>query len=440
VNTEQVNTDQVNTEQVNTEQVNTEQVNTEQVNTEQVNTPHATVTVTGIGGLPEIQAGADLAALITQAAPELADGDVLVVTSKIISKSEGQIISADRESAIAAETVRVVARRGITTIAETRHGFVLAAAGVDRSNTASGTVVLLPVDPDGSARRLRAAITELTGVRIGVLVTDTMGRPWRNGQTDTAIGAAGVAPLRDHRGEFDTFGNLLEVTVAAVADELAAAAELVKGKTDQVPVALVRGMAELVTDEDGPGAAALVRPAIDDMFRLGSTDVLTERRTVTDFSDEPVDPIVVRRAIEVALTAPAPDDAKPWRFAVAESAAARQQVVDAMRLASLGNDKEPLAKAPLIVVACLARQATQPQAALLISLGAAVENLLVALAVDGVGSCWVLGLPTFGPTVAEALDLPVGWEPIGAIAIGRPAGPPEPSTPPQDPGDVIVKR
>ena len=124
-----------------------------------MNTPHATVTVTGIGGLPEIQAGADLASLITQAAPELADGDILVVTSKIISKSEGQVVSADRESAIAAETVRVVARRGITTIAETRHGFVLAAAGVDRSNTASGTVVLLPVDPDGSARRLRSAIT-----------------------------------------------------------------------------------------------------------------------------------------------------------------------------------------------------------------------------------------------------------------------------------------
>jgi coenzyme F420-0:L-glutamate ligase / coenzyme F420-1:gamma-L-glutamate ligase len=430
----------VNTDPVNTDQVNTDQVNTDQVNTDQVNTPHATVTVTAIGGLPEVQAGADLAALITQAAPELADGDILVVTSKIISKSEGQIISADRESAIASETVRVVARRGITTIAETRHGFVLAAAGVDRSNTASGTVVLLPVDPDGSARRLRAAIIELTGVRVGVLVTDTMGRPWRNGQTDTAIGAAGVAPLRDHRGEFDTFGNLLEVTVAAVADELAAAAELVKGKTDQVPVALVRGMAELVTDDDGPGAAALVRPAIDDMFRLGSTDVLTERRTVTEFSDEPVDPIVVRRAIEVALTAPAPGDAKPWRFAVVGSAAARQRVVDAMRLASLGNDEEPLANAPLIVVACVASQATQPRAALLISLGAAVENLLVALAVDGVGSCWVLGLPAFGPAVADALDLPVGWEPVGAIAIGRPAGPAEPRNPPQDLGDVIVTR
>jgi coenzyme F420-0:L-glutamate ligase / coenzyme F420-1:gamma-L-glutamate ligase len=423
-----------------------------------VNMPQGTVTVTGIGGLPEIQPGADLAALITHAAPDLADGDVLVVTSKIISKAEGQVISADRESAIAAETVRVVARRGVTTIAETRHGFVLAAAGVDRSNTAAGTVVLLPVDPDGSARRLRAAITKLTGAKVGVLVTDTMGRPWRNGQTDTAIGAAGVVPLRDHRGENDTFGNLLEVTVAAVADELAAAAELVKGKTDQVPVAIVRGLAELVIDDDGPGAAALVRPATDDMFRLGSADVLTERRTVTDFSDKPVDPAVVRRAIEIALTAPAPHDDRPWRFAVVESAEARQRLVRAIRpavddLGPASGGAEALGQAPLIIVACLARDATtgsagegmaaSERAALLVSLGAAVENLLVALAVDGAGSCWVPGPPSFGSAAADALSLPADWEPIGAIGVGHPAGAPEPEPEPHRPPDldnVIVTR
>ena len=407
-----------------------------------MNTPHApTVTVTGIGGLPEIGKGADLAALITEAAPDLVDGDILVVTSKIISKAEGQVISADRESAIAAETVRVVARRGNTTIAQTRHGFVLAAAGVDRSNTAAGTVVLLPVDPDGSARRLRAAIAALADVKVGVLVTDTMGRPWRNGQTDTAIGAAGVTPLRDHRGEPDTFGNLLEVTIAAVADELAAAAELVKGKTDQVPVAIVRGLAELVTDDDGPGAAALVRSAAEDMFRLGSTDVLTERRTVTDFSDEPVDPVAVRRAIEVALTAPAPPGSKPWRFAVVESATARQQLTDAMRAAeeTHTSDGEPLGKAPLVIVACLSGEATADRAARLISLGAAVENLLVALAVDGLGSCWVPGAPSFGQAAAEALGLPAGWEPIGAIGVGHPVGPPEPQQP-LDLADLIVTR
>ena len=184
-----------------------------------------------------------------------------MVTSKIVSKAEGRVIRADREQAIDAEAVRVVARRGPTRIVETRHGLVLAAAGVDSSNTAPGTVVLLPEDPDGSARRLRKALSERRGVSVGVVITDTMGRPWRTGQTDAAIGVAGLAPLRDYRGQPDTFGSLLEVTVAAVADEIAAAADLVKGKTAQVPAAIVRGLAELVTGSDGPGAAALIRPA-----------------------------------------------------------------------------------------------------------------------------------------------------------------------------------
>src|SRR5215471_16361996 len=181
------------------------------------------ITVTGVFGLPEIEPGANLADLIMAAAPSLAHGDIVVVTSKIVSKAEGRVVLAGRDEAIAAESVRVVARRGQTVIAQTRHGFVLAAAGVDRSNTAPGTVVLLPEDPDESARRLRKDIADLTGARVGVLITDTMGRPWRNGQTDAAIGAAGVRPLRDHRGEPDTFGTVLEVTVAAVADEIAAA-------------------------------------------------------------------------------------------------------------------------------------------------------------------------------------------------------------------------
>ena len=159
------------------------------------------VTVAGLPGLPEIAPGADLAGLIAAAAPELADGDIVVITSKIVSKAEGRVIRADREKAIDGETVRVVARRGPTRIVETRHGLVLAAAGVDDSNTAPGTVVLLPEDPDGSARRIRAGLRERRGVRVGVVITDTMGRPWRIGQTDAAIGAAGLAPLRDHRGQ-----------------------------------------------------------------------------------------------------------------------------------------------------------------------------------------------------------------------------------------------
>src|SRR5487761_710318 len=150
----------------------------------------AAITITGVTGLPEIAAGADLAALIAAAAPDLRDGDILVVTSKIISKAEDRVARMSRDEAIEAETVQVVARRGPTTIAQTRHGFVLAAAGVDESTTSPGTVVLLPSDPDESARRLRKGLQDRAGRRLGVIITDTMGRPWRAGQTDTAIGAA----------------------------------------------------------------------------------------------------------------------------------------------------------------------------------------------------------------------------------------------------------
>src|SRR5947209_534507 len=184
------------------------------------------ISVVPVTGLPEVTAGTDLAALIAGAVPDLRDGGILVITSKVVSKAEGRVVTVPRDQAIEAETVRVVARRGATTIAQTRHGLVLAAAGVDESNTAAGTVVLLPEDPDESARRLRKALHQRTGRSVGVIVTDTMGRPWRAGQTDNAIGAAGVAPVRDHRGEPDTFGNVLEVTVSAVADEIASAGEL----------------------------------------------------------------------------------------------------------------------------------------------------------------------------------------------------------------------
>jgi coenzyme F420-0:L-glutamate ligase/coenzyme F420-1:gamma-L-glutamate ligase len=426
---------------------------------------HGAITVSAVAGLPEIGTGADLARLIADAAPPLRDGDILVVTSKIISKAEGRVIEADREDAIAAETVRVVARRGPTTIAQTRHGLVLAAAGVDRSNTAAGTVVLLPVDPDESARRLRAELTARTGAAVGVLITDTMGRPWRNGQTDTAIGAAGVLPLRDHRGQADSFGNVLEVTIAAVADEIAAAAELVKGKSDQVPVALVRGLAELVTSEPGAGAAALVRPAEDDMFRLGAADVLGARRTIREFTSEPVDGGAVRRAIAAALTAPAPHHSQPWRFAVVESAAAKRRLLDEMLAAWVADLKsdgftedqiarrtrrgEPLRRAPVIIVPCLVSEAAhaypdQPRAAaeramFLVSMGAGVQNLLVALAVEGLGSCWVSSALFCGPVAAAALDLPAGWEPMGAVGVGHAAAPAG-SRPARDPADVIVVR
>ena len=423
------------------------------------------LTVTGIAGLPEIQAGTDIAALICDAVDDLRDGDIVVITSKIISKAEGKVIQAGRQQAIDQETVRVVARRGATTIAVTRHGLVLAAAGVDASNTEPGTVVLLPDDPDGSARRVRKALSDLRGVTVGVVITDTMGRPWRVGQTDTTIGAAGVAPVRDHRGEADTFGNPLEVTVAAVADEVAAAADLVKGKTRQVPVAIVRGLPELVTGADGPGAAALIRPAAEDMFRLGAADVLFERRTVREFTADPVSPETVRRAIAAAVTAPAPHHSEPWRFAIVESQRARTALLadmlaawtadlrrdgfSAEQIARRVRRGEPLRRAPLIIVPCLAsdaahaypdqRRAAAERTMFVVAMGAAVQNLLVALAVEGLGSCWVSSTLFCQPVAAQSLDLPPGWEPMGAVGVGHPASPPPPR-PPRDPGRFTLTR
>ncbi len=424
--------------------------------------PTTGITITGVAGLPEITSGDDLAALIAAAAPDLRDGDILAVTSKIVSKAEGRTIEAEREAAIDSETVRLVARRGQARIVETRHGLVLAGAGVDDSNTPPGTVALLPEDPDGSAGRLRKALRDRLGVSVGVIVTDTLGRPWRIGQTDTAIGLAGLSPLRDHRGQPDTFGMPLEVTLAAVADEIASAADLVKGKTWHVPVAIVRGLADMVTDDDGPGARALIRPPHEDMFRLGPAEVLFARRTVREFSDERVDPAGVQRAIEAALAAPAPHHSVPWRFAILESAPVRAALLDAMlaawtadlrgdgftaeQIARRVRRGEPLRRAPLIIVPCLVTEAAHAypderrtraeREMFVVAMGAAVENLLVALAVEGLGSCWVSSTLFCQAVTAEALGLPPAWQPMGAVGIGHPATAPPPR-PPRDPAAYI---
>jgi coenzyme F420-0:L-glutamate ligase / coenzyme F420-1:gamma-L-glutamate ligase len=421
------------------------------------------VHIYAVPGIPEISPGADLAALIADAAladggPGLAAGDILVVTSKVVSKAEGRVAVMSRDDAIRAETARVVARRGPTTIAQTRHGFVMAAAGVDESNTAPGTVVLLPEDPDESARRLRKAVRARSGVNIGVVVTDTFGRPWRAGQTDTAIGVAGVLPVRDHRGESDAWGNTLDVTMAAVADEIAAAGDLVKGKALQLPVALVRGLSWLVTDADGPGARALVRPSSEDMFRLGAADVLPARRTVRAFTPQPVDLAAVDRAIAAALTAPAPHHSEPWRFVVVSSLTARVALLDAMQdaweadlradgftegqIARRLKRGEPLRDAPLIVVPCLElsavhaypddRRTRAERDMFTVSMGAAVQNFLVALAVENLGSAWISSALFCQDVAGGALDLPDGWLPMGAIAVGHPAALPS-ARPDRDP-------
>ena len=241
-----------------------------------------TLTVWAPDGAPEVRAGDDLVALLVPLLTEpLANGDIVVVTSKVVSKAEGRVVPGDRDGALAGETVRVVARRGPTSIVRTRHGLTMAAAGIDASNVEAGHVVLLPADPDASARDLRVRLHEVTGRDVAVVITDSAGRAWREGQTDIAIGAAGIPVAIDHRGLVDAYGHELAVTAPAVADEIAGAADLVAGKLGGRPFAVVRGLAAWVlpAGEHGPGAAALVRPEAGDLFGYGAREAVVRALT-----------------------------------------------------------------------------------------------------------------------------------------------------------------
>jgi coenzyme F420-0:L-glutamate ligase / coenzyme F420-1:gamma-L-glutamate ligase len=264
------------------------------------------ITVDAPDGAPEVGPGDDLAALVAELF-ELADGDIVTVTSKVVSKAEGRVRPGTREDALPDETRRVVARRGPTTIVRTRHGLTLAAAGIDASNVAPGTVVLLPEDPDASARAIRESILARTGRNVGVLVTDTAGRAWREGQTDIAIGAAGLRVLVDLAGSVDAHGNELAVTAPAVADELAGAAELAQGKLAARPIAVVRGRDDLVLPpaDHGTGASALVRPDGADLFGYGAREAVV-RALRGDAEDRaafgaPADPDELTAAIRTVL-------------------------------------------------------------------------------------------------------------------------------------------
>ena len=412
------------------------------------------VTILPVTGIPDVTAGDDVAAMIASRAT-LADGDVVVVTQKIVSKSDGRVVEIDpldrereRRRVVEGETRRVVARRGDLVVVETVHGLVAAHAGVDGSNVPPDRMALLPADPDGSAAALRAALRDRTGADVAVIISDTFGRPWRVGQVNVAIGVAGMAPLRDHRGDKDTFGNVLEATLIAEADEIASAAELVMGKTDAVPVAIVRGLGA-----SGDGSARqLVRPAEEDLFRYGIVEGIEARRTVRSFATREVPRETIERAVEAAATAPAPHHTKPWRFVWLRSGEARRTLLDAMATrwrADLESDGTPgeivervlgksdaiLGEAP-VLLACFVttaradaypdeRRARAERDMFVASAGAAIQNLMVALSADGVGSCWVSSSLFCPEDAAAALGLEGAWHAVGCVAAGYPASPTE---------------
>ena len=420
----------------------------------------APVQILPVIGLPEFRPGDDLAAAICSAAPWLQDGDVVVVTSKVVSKCEGRIVAAPedaderdalRRTLIDQEAVRVLARKGRTLITANRHGLVQAAAGVDGSNVAATELALLPEDPDASAAELRGELAQRCGADVAVILTDTMGRAWRNGQTDAAIGSAGLPVLHSYAGARDRHGNELLVTEVAVADEVAAAADLVKGKLTGVAVAVVRG---LTLPDDGSTAAHLLRGGDDDLFWLGTAEAIELgrqqaqllRRSVRRFADRPVDSGLVEAAVAEALTAPAPHHTRPARFVWLTDGTRRRALLDAMReawRADLSADGKPAAQiarrlargqilydAPEVVIPFMVPDGAHhyPDPArtnaehtmFTVAVGAAVQALLVGLAVRGVSSCWI-GSTIFAPAVVrEILQLPPDWEPLGAIAIGYP--------------------
>lgn len=430
----------------------------------------AAVELLPVPGLPEFHAGDDLADALAGAAPWLRDGDVVVVTSKVVSKCEGRIVPAPqdpderdalRRRLIDDEAVRVLARKGKTLITENAYGIVQAAAGVDGSNVGSAELALLPVDPDSSAAALRAGLADRLGVRVGVVITDTMGRAWRTGQTDAAIGAAGLSVLYGYAGARDIHGNELLVTEVAVADEIAAAADLVKGKLTNIPVAVVRGLS---LPDDGSTARALLRPGEEDLFwlgteeamQLGRTQAQLLRRSVRRFGPDPVDPQLIEASVAEALTAPAPHHTRPVRFVWLTDHRRRRRLLDAMRerwradLRADGMSAEAVERrvgrgeilyaAPELVIPFMvpdgahsypdARRTAAEHTMFTVAAGAAVQALLVALAVRGVGSCWVGSTIFAAELVRTELDLPADWEPLGAIAIGypdEPAGPRDPA-------------
>jgi coenzyme F420-0:L-glutamate ligase/coenzyme F420-1:gamma-L-glutamate ligase len=354
-----------------------------------------------------------------------------------------------------------VARRGDLVIAETRHGFVCANAGVDASNVAEGFLTLLPDDPDASAESIRGAMAEASGADVAVVVTDTFGRPWRQGLVNVAIGCAGLPALIDLRGTKDASGRVLEATVVALADEVAAAGGLVMGKADGIPAAIVRGVRA-----EGPNVpgSALVRPATEDLFRESPLQALHARRSIRHFGSGDIDEQAIREAVAAACTAPAPHHTRPWLFVALRRGSLRRRLLGVMATAwtsDLRNDGTPpsvierrlaasdalLGEAPILIVPFVrlagahrypdADRAAAEREMFILSGGAAIQNLMLALHAQGLASCWVSSTLFCKQETNDALALDDEWVPLGSVAIGPPPAETPPPRPPLDPGAFL---
>jgi coenzyme F420-0:L-glutamate ligase/coenzyme F420-1:gamma-L-glutamate ligase len=420
------------------------------------------VEVLAMEGLPDVEPGDDLSGLLVDAARRrgLQAGDIVVVTQKVVSKAEGRVVQAhERDAWVAHESRRVVARRGDLVVAETAHGFVCANAGVDASNVAEGFLTLLPEDPDGSAERLRVALSQAAGGPVGVLVTDTFGRPWRRGLVNVAIGCAGLPALVDLRGTKDHTGRVLEATVVALADEIAAASGLVMAKADRVPAAIVRGVRPAAP---AGSARDLVRPPEEDLFRESPLQALSARRSIRAFGAGPLPREALQEAVAAACTAPAPHHTRPWLFVVLESSAAKKRLLAAMAEAWVGDLRGDgtleqvidrrlrksdalLGEAPILIVPAVRMRgahsyadddrASAEREMFLLSGGAAIQNLLLALHAQGIASCWVSSTLFCKEETREALGLDGEWFPLGSVAAGpmpEGAAPPRPRFPIED--------
>jgi coenzyme F420-0:L-glutamate ligase/coenzyme F420-1:gamma-L-glutamate ligase len=405
------------------------------------------VEVLPLRGLPEIGPSDDLPELLARPLAELGvhEGDVIVVTQKVISKAEGRVVrdGDGRSSWVERETRRVVARRDDLVIAETRHGLVCANAGVDASNVEAGFLTLLPEDPDGSAERLRAGLARRLGAEVAVVITDTFGRAWRRGVVNVAIGCAGLPALVDLRGTSDHHGRELEATVVALADEVAAASGLVMGKAAGIPAALLRGVAR-ASGASVP-ASEIVRPPEEDLFRTSPLLSISERRTIRAFGPGDVSRAAVEEAVRAACTAPAPHGTRPWSFTVLWSRSARRRLVGAMAEAwrdDLLRDGVPeatvqrrlsehdalLGAAPVLIVPWLTFATARSHVdgmrrgaerdRFLLSGGAAIQNLLLALHAQGIGSCWVASTLFRQDATREALGMDEAWFAVGTVAAG----------------------